>query len=56
MKKSAKLLSMALAASMVLSMAACSGGSGDDKAPAETTTAAGTDATTAAEAEKDAED
>mgnify|MGYP001085949794 CR=1 FL=1 len=47
MRKSTKLLSMALAASMVLSLAACSGGAN------EATTTAGT-ATTAAEAGADA--
>lgn len=49
MKKSAKLWSMALAASMVLSMTACSGGSGETTA-AETTTAAASEGTATSEA------
>lgn len=48
MKKSAKLLSMALAASMVMSMVACSGGS-NGSTTAETTTAAAAKAETAGE-------
>lgn len=48
MKKSAKLLSMALAASMVMSMVACSGGS-NGSTTAETTTTAAAKAETAGE-------
>ena len=51
MKKSAKLLSMALAASMVLSMAACSGGAGETTTAETTTVAASEETTTGATAD-----
>ena len=44
MKKSAKLLSMILAASMVMSMAACSGGTKDNSAGETTSASADTQA------------
>ena len=51
MKKSAKLLSMSLAASMVLSMAACSGGAGETTTAETTTVAASEETTTGATAD-----